>query len=97
MLVLSDIYYPAGWRAYIDGEETTIFKTNYLVRSIALPAGKHMVEFKFEPKVFYASLTISWITTVTLLGLLIYIIYKNYPFLFGFKRKNGQNNLPKKS
>ncbi|RPI18069.1 MAG: hypothetical protein EHM58_07020 [Ignavibacteriae bacterium] len=53
LLYLSETYYPSGWNAYIDGQPTEIFKTNYLFRSIVVPKGKHSVEFKFEPESYY--------------------------------------------
>lgn len=52
LLYLSEVYYPAGWKAYIDGQQTEIYKTNYLFRSIAVPGGKHKIEFKFEPEAY---------------------------------------------
>lgn len=58
LLHVSEVYYPAGWKAYVDGQETEIYKTNYLFRSIVVPAGKHKVEFKFEPKSYYTGKTI---------------------------------------
>ena len=53
LLVFSEIYYPAGWKAYIDGNETEIYKTDYLLRSIVVPPGQHKVEFKFHPASYY--------------------------------------------
>ncbi|MFT4203348.1 MAG: YfhO family protein [Chitinophagaceae bacterium] len=60
--VLSEIYYPAGWNAYLDGKKADYVNANYALRGIAVPAGKHTVEFKFEPqsaivgqKLMYAS------------------------------------------
>ena len=52
LLVLSEIYYPAGWNAYVDGSETEIYKTNYVLRSIVVPAGHHEVTFRFDPPMY---------------------------------------------
>ncbi|MEO8169197.1 MAG: YfhO family protein, partial [bacterium] len=63
LLVLSEIYYPAGWEAYIDGAETEIYKTNYILRSVIVPAGSHEVVFKFEPKLYalgYTLTNVAW-------------------------------------
>lgn len=48
-LVLSEIYYPAGWRAFIDGESATIYKTNFVLRGLQVPAGEHTIQLSFEP------------------------------------------------
>ncbi|MCK5738579.1 YfhO family protein, partial [bacterium] len=69
-LVLSEIYYPAGWKAFVDGEETGIYKTNYLLRSIFLQPGDHQIEFIFDPASFRIGKGIS----LSLLGLLLLII-----------------------
>lgn len=47
-LVLSDFFYP-GWKAFIDGKETKIYRVNGLLRGIVVDAGSHQVEFKYEP------------------------------------------------
>ncbi len=47
--VFSEVYYTAGWNAFIDGKKTEIVKTNYALRGLAIPAGTHKIEFRFEP------------------------------------------------
>lgn len=59
LLVLGEIYYPAGWNAYIDGVPTEIFKTNYILRSVVVPAGNHTIEFRFEPSSYELGMTLS--------------------------------------
>lgn len=49
LLVISETYYPKGWRAFIDEEETEIFKTNHVLRGIVVPKGEHTVSLTFMP------------------------------------------------
>ncbi|MCG8604611.1 YfhO family protein, partial [bacterium] len=72
LMVLSEIYYPAGWRAYVNGTEAEIFRTNYMLRSIFLEPGQHEIRFVFEPKRFTLGVWITFGVLVILLGLLIY-------------------------
>ena len=70
LAVFSEIYYPKGWVATIDGKEASIFRTDYTLRGLEIPAGKHTVEFKFEPKVVQTGSTIVLISG---LGMLLLI------------------------
>lgn len=53
MTVFSEIYYPKGWNAYVDGKLTPHIGVNYVLRGMVMPAGKHELVFKFEPEAYY--------------------------------------------
>jgi len=57
-LVLSDSYHP-DWKVYVDGKESQIFITDYLIRSVFLDEGVHQVKFVFHPKSFYGGASLS--------------------------------------
>ena len=65
--VFSEIYYKNGWNAYIDGELKPHLNVNYVLRGLEIPAGKHSIEFRFEPKVIQTGSTISLLSYVLLL------------------------------
>ena len=70
LLVFSEIYLPFGWKAYIDGKESEIHKTDYILRSLVVPQGKHKVEFRYEPEVYYTGKSVS-IGANVLLGIIL--------------------------
>ncbi len=49
-LVFSEIYYPAGWIAKIDGEPAPILETNAVLRGMQIPSGNHRITMSFEPE-----------------------------------------------
>lgn len=53
--VFSEVFYAKGWKAYVDGMETPIYKTNYVLRGAYIPAGKHEITFEFKPDAYYKS------------------------------------------
>ena len=65
-LVTSDAFYP-GWTAKIDGAPAQLYRTDYALRGVSVPAGTHTVRFEFRPRSFYYGLVVSGIS---LLGLI---------------------------
>ena len=66
LAVFSEVYYPNGWNAYIDGNEVNHFKTDYILRGMMVPAGNHTIEFKFEPQVVKTGSKISLASNILL-------------------------------
>lgn len=65
MLVLSDTYYP-GWEALLDGQPARIYAANSILRGVAVPAGKHTIEFRYRPRPFFIGATMSLLGLVAL-------------------------------
>jgi hypothetical protein len=65
-LVLSEIYYPAGWKASIDGNQIPIIQTDYVLRGIAVPKGQHTITFTFNPESYTVGSKIAWGGTIAI-------------------------------
>ena len=86
--VFSEIYYAKGWHAYIDGSPAPHFRTNYILRGMIVPAGKHKIEFKFEPAVYYTTEKVSMASSVVLIIVALGSIVMWY-------RKRNQSEIKK--
>jgi hypothetical protein len=75
LAVFSEMYYEKGWKALIDGKETEIMRANYALRAIAVPAGKHSIEFKFDPQVVKTGGLITLVSSIGMLLLLVAGLY----------------------
>jgi uncharacterized membrane protein YfhO len=70
LAIFSEMYYEKGWNAYIDGEKRSVIRANYVLRALQIPAGKHTIEFKFEPEVVKTGSTIALISSIGMLLLI---------------------------
>ncbi|MDP3681532.1 MAG: YfhO family protein [Flavobacterium sp.] len=75
LAVFSEMYYGKGWNAYIDGKSADHIRVDYVLRALNVPAGKHTIEFKFEPQVIKTGSTITLISSIGMLLLLAGGIY----------------------
>ena len=73
--VFSEMYYKNGWKATIDRKEATIYKVDYTLRGLEIPAGKHTIEFKFEPQVVKTGSIIALISSIGMILLVVGGIY----------------------
>ena len=80
LAVFSEIYYPHGWHATIDGAPAEILRADYLLRALVVPAGQHQIEFVFDPKTLHTTELVANIGNLLLLlagiGTIVYYIRK---------------------
>jgi hypothetical protein len=72
LLFFSEVYYPQGWKAFIDGRETPIYQLDFLFRGVVVPTGTHRLEMKFDPPSFRTGKNISLVSNILLLVGLAY-------------------------
>lgn len=86
LAVMSEIYYPKGWEAFIDGKSVPHFRADWTLRAIRVPAGTHEIEFKFIPHAYNTARTVASISSAILILLVIGSIG------FSFVKKNKLTN-----
>ncbi|MGV3503319.1 MAG: YfhO family protein [Adhaeribacter sp.] len=70
-VVFSEIFYQDGWQAYLDGKPVDHIRVNYILRGMPLPAGKHSIEFTFDPREYHLGNTVTLISSLLMLGVVI--------------------------
>ncbi|MBQ2142832.1 MAG: hypothetical protein II204_06735 [Alistipes sp.] len=80
LCVFSEIYFPEGWTAYIDGQQVDYFSVDYILRGMELPAGEHIVEWRFKAPKWGMATAItgiaSWLILLSLVALVAVPIYR---------------------
>ena len=76
-VLFSEIYYP-GWQSTIDGEEVAHGRANYIFRAMNVPAGKHVVEFRFDPKSLKVTENIAFVAIGILFLLTVVIAIRSF-------------------
>lgn len=76
--VFSEVYYDLGWKAYIDGNEVPIIRTNYVLRGLSIPAGQHEIRFVFKPSSFYTGQTVAMVAGIIVWLLIIGAAIQTY-------------------
>jgi hypothetical protein len=81
LVVFSEIYYPGGWQATIDGEPAKIIRANFVLRALKVPAGEHKIVFSFKPDAYFIGNKItmagSWLVLLSFTGSLVYSLFRN--------------------
>ena len=82
--VFSEVFYPNGWTATVDGQPINIFRADWTLRGALLPAGDHEVVMRFAPQSYKTGATVSLIASLLLLLMLAAAIG------LGIFRKKGE-------
>ena len=77
-LVISEMYYPLGWHATVNGKETNISRVNHLMRGVKVPAGKSLVKLEFHPTTYYTSMALVWVGDILILLIIFIPLYLEY-------------------
>lgn len=78
-VIFSEMYYPHGWNVTIDGTPVKMYRTDYLLRGIYLPKGKHTINFEFTPQIIH------WGSYLTLSGNILLGLMVLLALAFTFK------------
>lgn len=91
LAVFSEIYYPAGWKAYVDGNETEILRADFALRALELEAGAEHIEFVYAPDSFKTGKNISIASSALIMAALLGCI-AGYAFSASKKKRTTGND-----
>jgi len=91
LAVFSEIYYPKGWHATIDGEEVEISRADYVLRALWIPKGEHEIVFKFQPEIIATGGKLMLGSNILLFGLLIFGLFKLGNFIKSESSEDSEN------
>jgi hypothetical protein len=80
LVVFSEIFYDRGWNAFINGQPAEHFRVNYVLRAMVVPAGNHLIEFKFQPVTFFTG------ERIALAGSVLSLLFIGFTFYRGRKK-----------
>jgi hypothetical protein len=90
--VFSEVYYPYGWDAYIDGKKAEYVRANYVLRGMVVPAGEHTIEFRFEPRsVIVGDKITMWSSLLFYLALIGWLVME----YLSYSKKTGNTTAVK--
>ena len=87
LAVFSEVYYPKGWNAYIDGKKVDHFCANYILRALEVPAGEHTITFRFEPNSFYVGNNIALASSIVFILTFISLFFPYFRRKFSLLKK----------
>ena len=88
LALFSEVYYPNGWNAFIDGKPVDYFRADYILRAMMIPSGSHTIEFKFEPQVVATGSKISLASNIILVLVILGGLF------LAFKQRNTVSEKP---
>ena len=75
LVVFSEIWTSKGWKMWIDGVESPLFRADYILRAAVVPTGQHEIVMRYEPSIWRIGNTIQLITSLLILLGLVFVIY----------------------
>jgi hypothetical protein len=86
LAVFSEIHYPKGWQAFIDGNPVDHIRVNYILRALEIPAGEHEIVFEFKPKSYYTGRQIALASSFVLLIFIVTVLVRELKVNFFTKK-----------